>query len=144
MKDAKGHGSDAHSAGIEQVGRTPLNPTPYTRGVTAAGRFVIGQKEPSAMTNGQIAKEYENLTLHSSAVGRDMINTGRGMEKPSDRVGKTDDLSMMDRALNQRISELQDEHHYRTTMGGRRVQSEDGRVKFVGKQPGSLKRGYFP
>jgi hypothetical protein len=30
MKDAKGHGSDAHSTGVQQVGRTPLTQTDIT------------------------------------------------------------------------------------------------------------------
>lgn len=122
----------------------PAVKAPFTEGLTLAGHFKISPKDPSTLTNGQLAKEYENLTMHRSAVGRDLINTGRGMETPKDRVGKTDDLSMMDRALTDRIDALQTEHHYRQYMGGRQVKTEDGRTKIIGKSPPSLKSGYYP
>jgi len=31
MKDAKGHGSDAHSTGVQQVGRVPMSAKPGTK-----------------------------------------------------------------------------------------------------------------
>ena len=135
MKDEKGHGSDAHGGGIEtQVPRIFK---------TLAGNIVVGTKDPSTMTNGQLAKEYENTTMHASAVGREFINAGRGMEKPSD-MPAGDPLTQKYQAINSRAGALHDEAEYRNRMGGRRVQSEDGRVKFVGKQPGSLKMGFYP
>lgn len=128
-KDKGGHGSEKRGAG--------------RRFTTLAGNVVLGKKDPITMTNAELAKEFERVTLHASAVGREFINAGRSMERPTDRVALQDPLSVKDRALNTRASALHDEAEYRNRMGGRRVATEDGRVKFVGKQPGSLRRGYF-
>lgn len=109
---------------------------------TLAGRIVLGIKDPATMTNGELQKEYERTTLHASAVGRQFINAGRGMERPNE-MNPTDPLVQTYRAINGRASALNDEAGYRNRMGGRRVQTEDGRVRFVGKQPGTLRSGYF-
>jgi hypothetical protein len=144
MKDAKGHGSDPHGgAAAHQEGVEKQVPRRFT---TLAGSVTVGTKDPTQMTNSELQKEHENLTLHGSAVTREFINAGRGMEKPTDwpKTPGVDPLVDKDRAIKARASALRDEAHYRNTMGGRRVESPDGRVKFVGKTPGSLKHGYFP
>lgn len=137
MKDALGHGSDAgaaHQEGVDSVGR---------RFTTLAGTIVIGHKDPSTMTNAELAKEYQRVTMHDSATTREFINAGRGMERPLDIAKLQDPLSVKDRALTARVTALHDEAESRNRMGGRRVTSDDGRVRFVGKQPGHLQRGHF-
>lgn len=139
MKDAQGHGSDPrggpHTEGIEQKVPKRYN--------TLAGGITISTRDPSTMTNGELNKEYENVTRHQSATTTEFINAGRGNEKPKD-MDPNDPLVQKYRALGDRAQALSSEAHSRNTMGGRRVQSEDGRVKFVGKQPGSLKMGFYP
>src|SRR5579864_673111 len=138
MKDAQGHGSDPHAA--HQEGVEKQVPRRFN---TLAGGVTVGTKDPSQMTNGELQKEHENLTMHGSAVGRELINMGRGMERPSD-MKPDDPMTVKYRAINERADALRSEAEYRNKMGGRRVESPDGRVKFVGKQPGRLKSGYFP
>lgn len=138
MKDALGHGSEAHHmAGVNTIGQ------PLRSGQTLAGKFTISDKDPATMTNGELLKEYERVSLHGSAVGRELIDAGRGMEKISETRAATDALALKSNALATRQQALQAEHAYRSKMGGRRVDTGDGRSKFVGKVPPSLKHGYY-
>lgn len=140
MKDALGHGSDprgAHSDGVQQIGQK------LRKGQSYAGKFSISDKDPESMTHGQLAKEYYNMTLHSSALTKEMINSGRGMERPSEIRGKADELSNRYNAVNDRVSSLRNEYEIRARNGGRRVPTPNGGVKFIGGTPDRMEMGYY-
>src|SRR5580704_3504076 len=116
----------------------------WTSGETLAGKVKIGTKDPKDMSNAEIAKEFEKITLHSSAVNKEMINAGRGMEARSETETKTDELSQKTKALSKREYDLYAENKLRQDMGGRRVENpETGNITYVGKRPANLKYSYF-
>jgi len=75
-----------------------------------AGVFSIGTKPPDQMTYSERAKEHRKLSLHSSALGRQMINEGRGFEKPTETKTKSDPLSRMINAVDDRMRSLKIAH----------------------------------
>lgn len=75
-----------------------------------AGAFTIGTKDPAGMTHGERAKEHLKLSRHSSAFSRQMIDEGRGFEKPSERRKKTDPLAQAMNAVADRMQALQIAH----------------------------------
>jgi hypothetical protein len=145
MKDALGHGSNAHAAGVEQVGKAPLSPGALTSGKTYAGKFNISARDPESMPQGALEKEYEQMTLHSSALNREFIDQGRGQERPTEIRSKTDDLSRRYNAVSDRVQKLSNEHQSRYRMGGRRVvDPSTGSTKYVGKSVSQyMKSGYY-
>lgn len=135
MKDALGHGSDAkgmHSAGVNQIGKTQ----PFV-GQSYAGKFKIAAKPVDQMTNGQLEKEYEGLSVHDSAINKQFIDEGHGQSSPDDLRKSGHPLVPSYEAVRGRMNALSGEHKFRREMGGRRVQTEYG-SKFVGKAPNSM------
>lgn len=63
------------------------------RGKTARP-FKIATTKPATMTAGAINKELDRLDEQNSALGRQMIDQGRGYERPSEYLRMTDPLSM--------------------------------------------------
>jgi hypothetical protein len=53
----------------------------------------ISTVKPATMTAGAINKELDRLDEQDSALGRQMIDAGRGHERPSEYLRKTDPLS---------------------------------------------------
>ncbi len=61
-KDAQGHGSDAHSSGVSQVGQTPLNPL---AGMTQAKWNAMGSAERDKVRdNGSLTPQLSGLEGH--------------------------------------------------------------------------------
>lgn len=80
-KDAKGHGSDAHSDGVQQVGQSKIYQ--WTKGTDGVHRLASGSEPPIAsvfrassenppLSSGPIPKGYFYGQLHAS------FNTGEG------------------------------------------------------------------
>jgi hypothetical protein len=75
-----------------------------------AGPITIGTKDPKDMTHSERAKEHLRLSRHSSALDQQMIDEGRGTEKPSERRKKTDPLSQAANAVDNRMQALKIAH----------------------------------
>lgn len=80
MKDAKGHGSDAHSAGVEPIGQPKIHQ--WVKGADGVHRLVSGDEPPIAsvfkggsekplLSSGPTPKGYYYGQLHKD------FNTGR-------------------------------------------------------------------
>jgi len=67
----------------------------------------ISKKKPKNMTPGQINKELDKLSKESSKLMDDFIEAGRGRERPSEYLKKSDPLSSKARALYDRKTDLQ-------------------------------------
>lgn len=88
-------------------------------------RLVIGEakaprlstRDPATMTQGQINAELEKLSGIRSKLGQQMIDDGRGHERPTDMVGKTDPLSLAIFAVSDRQGDLQSEIRTRAGPG---------------------------
>lgn len=65
-------------------------------------------KDPFRMTAGEINRELDRLDAKSSKNTRAFIDAGRGHERPSDYLDKTDKLSREARAIYDRQNDL---HH---------------------------------
>ena len=75
-----------------------------------AGQITIGTKDPKDMTHSERAKEHLRLSRHSSALGLQMIDEGRGQEKPTETSKKTDPLSRTFNAVGDRMGALKIAH----------------------------------
>jgi hypothetical protein len=53
----------------------------------------ISSRDPNAMTAGEINRELDRLDEQNSKLGQQMIDQGRGYERPSEYLRKTDPLS---------------------------------------------------
>jgi hypothetical protein len=97
-----------------------------------AGKFTLSTKPVAGMSLGQLGREYERLTLHDSAITREFIDMGRGMEKPTETRTKTDDLSVRYVAVRTRLDAVLDEIGLRVRMG-----------RYPGKYPPTFHPAYW-
>ncbi len=75
--------------------RTPRTPQgDQTKSPRGPRPFKISTMEPATMTAGAINKELDRLDAQSSALGQQMIDAGRGYERPSEYLRMTDPLAM--------------------------------------------------
>jgi hypothetical protein len=97
-----------------RAARTPLgssrsaNPCARARAMPGSSRSAI--KDPESITHGPLVKEYYKTTLHDSAITKEFIDSGRGLEKPTEIRGKTDDLSRRYNAVGDRVRALRSEY----------------------------------
>lgn len=77
----------------------------------AKAMTVVGKlnKDVATLTAGQVNKELKKLDDISVKVTDAFIASGRGSERPSDRRGKTDPLTLLDRAIQDRSWALRQE-----------------------------------
>lgn len=64
------------------------------------------RKEPRGMTAGQINRELDGLDARGSQICTEMIDAGRGHERPTETHTKSDPLSLSYIAVASRQSEL--------------------------------------
>ncbi len=82
---------------------------PEAKPAPTRGAVAKAQKPTAQMTAAEINRELDKLSEHSEKITDKMIAAGRGSERPSDYLKKTDPLSVQARDVSQRISDLQDE-----------------------------------
>lgn len=85
-------------------------------------------KDPRSMSAKEINRELDKLSEHDSKLSAESIAASRGHEKPSDRTGKTDSLSIRRNAHDARVRELRNEVQRRT--GNRYMTLTEGRGGF--------------
>ena len=73
------------------------------------GRWSGGSADPAGMKAHEINSELSRLDKVSSKATREMIDTGRGYEKPSETRTKTDPLANHINAVNDRSAALRNE-----------------------------------
>jgi hypothetical protein len=87
-------------------------------------------KSPHEMTSGQINKELDALDATSSAITREFIEAGRGSERPSETIQKTDPLSARWKVASDRVMALHNEIERRYGPGApRRLPPRWGKKK---------------
>jgi hypothetical protein len=93
---------------------------------TWAGKVKPADKDPSQMSLAELQKEHKLLSLHSSAISKQMIAEGRGHERPTETLTKSDPLSQAYKAVSARLGALSAQHqvnykngaYYRTNARG--------------------------
>jgi len=73
------------------------------------GGIKISTQDPSIMRGAQITKEQGTLDKISLQLNDQMLSTGRGSERPSERRGKSDMLSLQINATEDRLFQLRNE-----------------------------------
>ena len=97
------------SAEIDDYLATASSTEAATTADKARGRRIrISATNTATMSAGAINKELDRLDARNSELGQQMIDEGRGFERPSDYQNKTDPLSselnqISDRRMNLRI-----------------------------------------
>jgi hypothetical protein len=87
----------------------------------------ISTKDPRTMTAGEINKELDRLDTLRSANTRAFIDAGRGHERPSEYLTKTDPLSLAARVIGDRQDALHNEVRARYGLGApRRLPTRQG------------------
>jgi hypothetical protein len=71
----------------------------------------------STLSDNALEKLYQKENAKRSAIGNEMINTGRGYERPSETREKTDDLSDLVNAASDRCRACVDEIRGRAKYG---------------------------
>jgi hypothetical protein len=66
-------------------------------------------KEPATMTAGEVNKELDRLRAESSQITQEFIAAGRGNERPSEYLKKTDPLSVRAKESADRMQAVRDE-----------------------------------
>lgn len=89
-------GSAAHASGASTGDKT-------------SDHAVNGKIDPAIMTGGQINKSLDKLSLESSKINDKFISSGRGQEKPSEILTKSDSLSLAYRLNNEKMNALRNE-----------------------------------
>ena len=56
-------------------------------------KFKVSTKDPAEMTAGAINQELDRLDVENCRICQEMIEAGRGHERPSETLKKTDPLS---------------------------------------------------
>jgi len=67
------------------------------------------EPHPESMTGSQINKELDKLEKESSLINREFIDAGRGSERPSEWMKKTDELSVRSQKVESRLYTLRAE-----------------------------------
>lgn len=107
-RDAQGRWT---AGGGDMFGKNNLNMADlHARGITTT-RWNL--RDPAKMTNSEINKEADKLHKAADQVRADMMQQGRGYEKPSETRTKTDALSLRHIAIANRKDELRYETNQR-------------------------------